>query len=37
MGFNRLAVLLFSASKTVADYLMHIVEHKVLQRKIPKE
>ena len=37
MGSNRLAVLLFSALKTGADYLMHIVEHRVLQKKIPKE
>lgn len=37
MGFNRLAVLLFSAGKTRADYLMLVVEHKVLHKKIPKE
>jgi hypothetical protein len=37
MGSNRLAVLLFSTLKTGADYLMHIVEHMMLQKKIPKE
>lgn len=34
LGSNRLAVLLFSLLKTGADYLMHIVEHKILQKKI---
>ncbi len=34
---NRIAVLIFSLLKTGADYLMHIVEHKVLQKKQPEE
>lgn len=37
LGSNRMAVLLFSLLKTGADYLMHIVEHKVLQKKISEE
>lgn len=32
MASNRLAVLLFSVLKTGADWLMHVVEHKVLQK-----
>ncbi|MDF1656896.1 MAG: DUF6498-containing protein [Verrucomicrobiales bacterium] len=32
---NRFAVLIFSLLKTGADYLMHIVEHRVLQKKKP--
>jgi len=36
-GSNTVSVLLFSALKTGADYLMHIVEHRVLQRKAGKD
>lgn len=32
LATNRIAVLLFSVLKTGADYLMHVVEHKVLQK-----
>ncbi|MEM7602519.1 MAG: DUF6498-containing protein [Verrucomicrobiota bacterium] len=34
---NRIAVLIFSVLKTGADHLMHIVEHKVLQKKKVEE
>jgi hypothetical protein len=27
-------MLLFTGLKTAADYLMHIVEHRVLQKKV---
>lgn len=35
VGSNQVAVLLFSVLKTGADYLMHVVEHRVLQKKKP--
>lgn len=37
IGGGRVAMLLFSILKTGADYLMHIVEHRVLQKQRPKE
>ncbi len=37
MGSNRLAVLMFSIQKTGADGLMHIVEHRILQKKSRNE
>ncbi|MEM9018095.1 MAG: DUF6498-containing protein [Verrucomicrobiota bacterium] len=36
-GSNRVAVFVFSLLKTGADYLMHIVEHRVLQKAPKKE
>lgn len=36
IGGGRLAALLFSVLKTGADYLMHVVEHRVLQKKTPE-
>ncbi|MDF1824736.1 MAG: DUF6498-containing protein [Verrucomicrobiales bacterium] len=37
VGSNRIAVLAFSLLKTGADYLMHIVEHRMLQKKVEQE
>jgi Family of unknown function (DUF6498) len=37
VGSNPVSVLLFSILKTGADYLMHIVEHRVLQKKVAKQ
>lgn len=33
LGSSTFSMLLFTGLKTAADYLMHIVEHRVLQRK----
>ncbi len=37
VGSTTVSVFLFSGLKTGADYLMHIVEHRVLQKKAGKE
>lgn len=37
VGSHSISVLLFSVLKTGADYLMHIVEHRVLRKKTSKQ
>jgi hypothetical protein len=34
LGSSGYSVILFSGLKTAADYLMHIVEHRILQKKV---